>query len=113
MTKFNAEKAELLFIAAGFVVTAMRDVHNQYWGADAHESKWVIVVANGYTFLIGWRKRVIHIEIVNPPKGFSFAGLILDDVTKETSMIHAWTYEKAIQYLRSAFTKLKTMEVVG
>lgn len=58
---------------------------------------WLIQVPQGI-IQIGWRKRVISIDW----SGTSFRGIITEDnVTKSDTMVHAWSEEKAIEYLKA------------
>lgn len=61
---------------------------------------WFIVTTAIGRFKIGWRKRVIHIEwtetVGTKPAEALFAD---EDVTKADRVIHAWSLEKAKQYI--------------
>lgn len=61
---------------------------------------WFIVTTPIGHFTIGWRKRVIQIDwsetLCLKTAEFLFP---LDDVTKSDRMIHAWSYEKAAEYI--------------
>jgi hypothetical protein len=74
-------------------------IENGYWKEDVH-NPWLIVTTDKGHIKIGWRKRVIQIEwdktIVDKKADDLFPD---EDVTKEGKMIHAWTYEKAQEYL--------------
>lgn len=58
---------------------------------------WVIHVEGGGLITIGWRKRVICIDWSMTNR----RGIVTeDDVTKDDTMVHAWTVDKALEYLR-------------
>jgi hypothetical protein len=96
------EVKSLLFLAK-IEHTGINQVRNQYWPDHPNydtvrvESPWWNVhVANG-TITIGWRKRVICIDW----SATNRRGLVTeDDVTKDDTMVHAWSYPKALEYLR-------------
>lgn len=58
---------------------------------------WFVKTALGW-IEIGWRKRVIQIDWTDTALRGSVTP---DDVTKSDSMVHAWSVEKAIEYLRA------------
>jgi hypothetical protein len=96
----NAERAMFahIFKEAGFQHVAMDEIANRYWADVSGESApWFMVATEKGFFVIGWRKRVIHIEwsgLITPPDLFADA-----DVTKGPEHIHAWGQSKAIEYL--------------
>jgi len=63
---------------------------------------WFMVTTRVGHFKIGWRKRVIHIEWI-ATVGTKTAEELFpeEDVTKDGCMIHAWSLEKAQQYIAS------------
>jgi hypothetical protein len=79
-------------------------IKNEYGSANYNGSWFIIKTENG-DIKIGWRKRVILIEWLDSYKIFSFNGKD-EDVTKYFSgkqrYIHAWSVEKAIEYLLKA-----------
>lgn len=103
----NEQQVRGLFALAGFDEPAkLRELANGYWpNAPAYaqirqDSPWWLVETPFGPITIGWRKRVISIDW----RECSFRGVITeDDVTKDDSMVHAWSYVKALDYL----TKLR------
>jgi hypothetical protein len=94
-------KFKQLFDKAGLDVLHMVNIQNEYWGDEIYATPWFIVQADTFKMKIGWRKRVISIEIMDPDKAIHLGLLFKDeDVTKEASLIHAWGYDKAEEYLR-------------
>jgi hypothetical protein len=68
---------------------------------------WVVHVKGGGNITIGWRKRVICIDWSMTNR----RGLITeDDVTKDDTHVHAWTLDKALEYLRK-WNELKIADV--
>lgn len=64
------------------------------------DKPWFIVTTTLGRFKIGWRKRVIHLEWTDTIVQKTAADLFLDQVTtQEGKMIHAWSYEKAKEYI--------------
>ena len=63
---------------------------------------WFIVTTRKGRIKIGWRKRVIHIEwtdtIIPENADILFPD---EDVTKYDKIIHAWGYEKALEYINT------------
>jgi hypothetical protein len=98
---------------AGSQVAVMHAIPNQYCQCE-HCAPWFVVetpltpMSEGLKGLtIGWRKRVINIQLDNP--AINFVELFpKENVTKGSDYIHAWGYEKAEEYLRVVFDKLKS-----
>ena len=78
----------------------VEDLPNGYCrqGCCAHLPWFKVTTAVG-PIVIGWRKRVINIDW-SETKGTKTAEELFpkEDTTKETRLIHAWTYEKARAY---------------
>jgi hypothetical protein len=104
MTK---DEAKSLFTVAGFRVGRIWELPNGYWPRNDHyakireETPWWLVMTEIGPVCIGWRKRVIQIDW----EGCSFGtvpvrGIVTkDDVTKDETLVHAWTMPKAVEYL--------------
>lgn len=94
------EEAKALFLLAGFEVKNFHQIENQYW-PDAYvelrkENPWWLVETTFGLIKIGWRKRVISISWESLP----FRGVITDDsVTKDDTMVHAYSLSTALLYL--------------
>ncbi len=85
------------FVSAGFnTPTRMYRLVNQY--DPEREDPWWLVKTKHGLIEIGWRKRVISIDWSETP----IQKIITeDDVTKSETMVHAWSVNKAIEYLIS------------
>lgn len=98
---------------AGIEAKSAKQIVNAYWPAhsdyDDMRAKypwWAVEVEEG-TITIGWRKRVIAIDWSMTSR----RGLVThDDVTKDNAMVHAYSYEKAVEYLR-AWKSLPVVDV--
>jgi hypothetical protein len=63
---------------------------------------WFIVTTSIGRIRIGWRKRVILIDWSETKDTKTSDELFAkEDVTKDTRMIHAWSYDKATEYLKA------------
>lgn len=89
------DRFETLFKDAGFSKVFMEPVPNGYCPCEDC-APWFNVSTPHGKISIGWRKRVLSIrcESVNMLKLFKY-----EDVTRESSYIHAWGYGKARKYL--------------
>lgn len=82
-------------------VITVEKIRNEYTSPEyAIHRPWLMVTTPRGRIKIGSRKRVIEIDwtdsdIVSPSQSL-FAN---EGVTKDVSMIHAWGYEKAAEYL--------------
>jgi len=65
------------------------------------KSPWWLVKTKHGLIEIGWRKRVISIDWSDTPIR---KHVTKDDVTKDLTSVHAWSLEKAVEYLK-AFRK--------
>lgn len=86
------------FKDAGVVAMLWNEVPNEY-GSRSYRGKWYKVTTDMGILRIGWRKRVI--EVVFPDwvqVGTLFAK---EDTTKDKSLIHAWGYDKLVEYLKA------------
>lgn len=61
---------------------------------------WFVITTNVGRFTVGWRKRVINIDWTDT-KGTKTAAELFakEDVTKGVRYIHAWSVEKAREYI--------------
>jgi hypothetical protein len=89
---------------AGIDYIQAYEVENRYWPKAPNydqirrEQPWWLVWTKHGPILIGWRKRVIQIEwpdLIHKVKCI----VTKDDVTKEETLVHAWTTWKAVEYL--------------
>ena len=86
-----------LFKMAGFKHAFPRAIPDKkdVWGHD-----WFMMATEYGDIEIGWRKRVISIDGAGadmPER--NIIQFFHDDVTKEETLIHAWGYEKCLEYL--------------
>lgn len=88
-----------IFTDAGFKDITLAETKNQYCSCE-HCAPWYVVYADKLYFLIGWRKRVISIEIDDSLIDLTrlFAA---EETTKGTQNIHAWGRKKCVEYLRT------------
>lgn len=100
--KFDLLTAYTMFDLAGFKVTSITEIPNDYWPRTSlyeqlrAESPWFVVGTTIGAVRIGWRKRVISIEWDSS----TYSGIITeDDTTKDQHMVHAWTNADAVKYL--------------
>lgn len=105
---FTEQLVRSYFLIAGFQVSNVKKLSHGYWGgcpehADIIKQRpwWFVRTEIGW-IEIGWRKRVIHIGWEDTP----VRGIVTEDnVTKENTMVHAYSALDAIKYL----TELKRL----
>ena len=100
-TQSRAE-AESIFRLAGFAIVRMWELANGYWpdapDYDDVRTPWWLLLTEIGLVQIGWRKRVLHIQWDQ----CAFRGLVTEEnVTKAETYVHAYSVEKAIEYLRT------------
>ena len=99
MTK---EQMLALFLLAGIRVDSQDELPNEYWPRVPNyqqlrdESPWWLVHTEFGMVKIGWRKRVISIDWRRTAVR---AVVTEDDVTKDDTYVHAYSYVKALEYL--------------
>lgn len=87
---------------AGFTVSRVWELANGYWPLapdydDVREPWWLYMTEIG-PVQVGWRKRVIAITWDATPVR---AEVTADEVTKSDDGVHAYSVEKAVEYLRA------------
>ena len=107
--EFNRDVAESLFKMAGFKIILTRAITNQY---DPYNGPWFLIQTEFGVIMMGWRKHVINID-------WSFCeyrGIITQDtiydegkvkVSTDENWTHAWSYEKALEYLSTLYRDMK------
>jgi len=98
------QEVEAILLLAGIRVHGISRIENMYWPSHPNYNDmrdefpwWTVKVREG-EITIGWRKKVISIDWTNTTR----RGLVTkDDVTKDTTMVHAWSVSKAVEYLRN------------
>jgi len=102
-----------IFNDAGFQQYDLQPISNEYEGCHDPDctkcASWFIVITEVGIFKIGWRKRVIDITW---PEKKKLLHLFMDqNTTKNDSGIHAWSWEKATEYLKKIHEELSTVKV--
>jgi len=93
---------ESAFITAGYGDVFANGIDNEYYNDPSaiYYTHWFRVSTSLANFKVGWRKRVIHLEILDPVDGFSMHNIFTDeDTTKDNKMIHCWGLTKMAAYL--------------
>lgn len=93
----------------------VEEIPNGYssgWGS--RHLPWFVVTTEVGRFRIGWRKRVIHIEWTDT-RGTKTAAELFpsEDVTKGERYIHAWTVEKAREYIARVIASANSVSPSG
>jgi hypothetical protein len=92
------ERFEKVFADAGFQDVTLISMASQYCPCEKCAPWFEAQTALG-KFTIGWRKRVINID--RGDIGIDLAQLFVrEDVTKGSNYIHAWGWDKAVEYLK-------------
>lgn len=98
-TELPLERLKAMFTLASIdIACEPLKLQNQYWqGWDTkyYHPWWFVKTAFGW-IEIGWRKRVISIDWTHTNIR---AIVTADDVTKDMTLVHAYSEEKAIEYL--------------
>jgi len=93
---------EAAFDVAGLGPAFFIPVPNEYY-PDPNAifyTYWFDVYTSLARFKVGWRKRVIHLEVVDPTEGYDTEELFpKESTTKFGQVIHCWGYTKMAQYL--------------
>jgi hypothetical protein len=102
MRERSRKEADAIMALAGFEVRAVWELANQYWPDnpeyDDVRTPWWLFLTEIGPIQIGSRKRVLHIEWSTCAVR---AVVTSDDVTKESTYVHAWSVEKAVEYLKA------------
>lgn len=87
-------------------VCSKRLIPNEYHPDDLYFPPWMLVETPYGRIRLGWRKRVINLDWGESTlKTLNVAEIFADeDVTKLESGIHAWSEDKAVEYLRKVWT---------
>jgi len=99
----NTQEVTGLFALAGIPVLGLYEIANQYWPNVEHYAKiradnpWWLVKTKQGLIRIGWRKRVIEIDWSDTKVE---ATVTKDAVTMSNTMVHAWSTEDALRYLK-------------
>lgn len=98
------EQVRAIFTVARLRAEKLWQLTNRYWPdsylKERAESPWWLVRTRIGLIVIGWRKRVINIDWSDT----EVRGIVTsDDVTKDSTHVHAWDESKAVEYLRSLY----------
>ncbi len=104
----HVSKLTGLFKSAGFDIPYVETIGNEYCSqACCYKYPWVMVTTQKGHIKLGWRKRVINIDWSESDIDLDGNEIFKDEkVTTGDKYVHAWGYEKAIEYL----TKLNSGE---
>lgn len=113
--KLTKEVMLSIFTLAGIKVLNYWELPNEYWPSSAtydevrKNSPWWLVKTTKGLIKIGWRKKVINID-------WSDTGINVvvteDEVTKDEQMVHAYSVDKAVTYLKSLAVEVNREAVV-
>lgn len=109
MFGLTEERVRALMTLAGFSIYKVWELPNGYWPKVDHyrgireSNPWWLVMTDIGPIEIGYRKRVISINWEACSFGrLPVRGIVTeDDVTKDTTYVHAYTDEKALEYLKA------------
>ncbi len=112
MNRLTRVKVKALFELAGFGVYEIKPLINGYgydpddprWPNDTPLEPWWFVKTGMGWIEIGWRKRVISIDW---SETHVRAIVTCDETTKDDHSVHAWSEEKALEYLKSLYIEAK------
>ena len=107
----NQEQVKGLFALAGIPILKTWESPNKYWPKayieQREKSPWWLIKTPYGLIEIGWRKRVIHIDWSDT----RLRKIITEDeVSRDEEYVHAWGYDKAVQYLTELKWAFKEME---
>lgn len=96
------QQVRAIFLLASIEVSGVYKTENNYWpSAPSYDdvrrkNPWWLVKTPAGLVHIGWRKRVISIDWSDTSIRQEVTS---DDVTKSETLVHAWSYAKAVEYL--------------
>jgi len=107
----NEQEVRAIFLLANIDILGLWQLENKYW-PDAYveerkNSPWWLVKTEYGLIEIGWKKRVISICWSDTPLQ---KVITKDDTTKNETLVHAWSYPKAIEYLGLFKKEMKTLQ---
>lgn len=89
-----------IFQDAKIKVSDMVAIPSGYHSDDLYFGPWFVAETEKGKIVIGWRKRVIHIDWSDSTLPYGSIFFRDEDVTKGNTMIHAWCADDAVRYLR-------------
>jgi len=107
MRRRSRDEVESIAKLAGLEIRRVWELANGYWPLAPHYDSvrrpWWLLQTDIGLVRLGWRKRVLEIEWESCfVRGIALRGVVTDDnVTKGDTYVHAWSVEKAIEYMRA------------
>lgn len=99
MTEKSRKEFETVFQSAGIVPEGILEAVPNEYGSFEYNGAWFVASTSYGKLRIGWRKRVIEIVLLDDWP-IDCAALFADEgVTVGRQLVHAWSHEKATQYL--------------
>ena len=99
-----------IFQLAGIKASKWHEIKNQYWpdgpNYDDIRTPWYLAQTEHGLIKIGWRKRVIQIDWEDTKVRKIVTN---DEVTKDDTSVHAWTYYKAVEYMADWMDELRAI----
>jgi len=97
----SRKETEAVATLSGLEVERVWELANGYWpdspDYDEVRTPWWLLQTEIGLIQLGWRKNVIHIQW----DACAVRGIVTsDEVSKGDTYVHAWSTEKAIEYLR-------------
>jgi len=104
-------EVESLFTLAGIPILKKWELMNQYWPRVYKdlilENPWWLVKTEVGCILVGPRKRVVSIDWSDTP----IRKIVTDEsVTKSETLVHAWSVEDALKYLKVLAVEIKRLQ---
>lgn len=107
-------EVEALLTLSGLKYDSIWEIANQYVPVCEHyavyrqNNPWWLIFTKHGPIIIGWRNRVISISWADTDIRFV---VTQDDVAKTETLVHAWTIEKALEYLIALRKHIDSLEV--
>lgn len=84
------------------------ELTNRYWPNHPRyfslATPWYLIIWKGHRLVIGCRKKVIHLDWKGTPLRITITN---DNVTKNDELVHAWSWEKLVEYLKTVRVALQ------
>lgn len=113
LNKFTQDECEAICKAVNLEVKNIFKLQNRYWPrhidywAIRENSPWFLLDTPFGLIMLGYRKRVMHIDWTNTPLRKIITE---DDTTKDATCVHAWDRAKVLEYLLTLVKALKEHE---
>lgn len=101
-TKRNRQEFEKVFNEICLTGADLVEIPDGYDSKDPYRSSWFeAYILPDIKLSFGWRRSVISVQLLESPREVDIAKLFpKEDVTKDTTYIHAWSYEKMLEYVK-------------